>query len=96
MSDFKANTPYGIANNDPDQILWLADETIHHSPVYIQAQHSIFTYLILGGIKGWADGGLTGEGDGTISMGELQQFVQNKVRAGSWQQTTMPSLNILT
>ena len=80
VSDFKANTPYGIANNDPDQILWLADEAIHHSPVYIQAQHSIFTYLILGGIKGWADGELTGESDGTISMGELQQFVQNKLK----------------
>ena len=80
VTDFKSNTPYGIANNDPDQILWLADETTHHSPIYIQAQHSIFTYLMLGGVKGWADGELTGEVDGTISMGELQQFVQNKMK----------------
>ena len=80
ITEFKSNMPYGIANNDPDQILWLADEGAHHSPVYIQAQHSIFTYLILGGIKGWADGELTGEVDGTISMGELQQFVQNKMK----------------
>jgi len=80
ITDFKANTPYGIADNDPDQILWLADSDSHHSPVYIQAQHSIFTYLILGGIKGWADGELNGKKDGTVSMGELQQFVQDKMR----------------
>jgi len=80
ITDFKENTPYGIANNDPDQVLWLADEGTHNSPVYIQSQHSIFTYLLLGGIRGWADGELTGTADGTITMGELQQFVQDKMR----------------
>ena len=80
ITDFKENTPYGIANNDPDQVLWLADDGTHNSPIYIQSQHSIFTYLLLGGIKGWADGELTGTADGTITMGELQQFVQDKMR----------------
>ncbi len=80
ITDFKENTPYGIANNDPDQVLWLSDSSTQHSPIYIQAQHSIFTYLLLGGIKGWADGELTGTADGTVSMGELQQFVQDKMR----------------
>ena len=46
--------------------------TIHYSPVYIQAQHSIFTYLILGAQDGLM--GLNGESDGTISMGEMQMF----------------------
>jgi hypothetical protein len=79
ITDFKENTPYGIANNDPDQVLWLADDGTHNSPIYIQSQHSIFTYLLLGGIRGWADGELTGTADGTITMGELQQFVQDKM-----------------
>ncbi len=80
ITDFKQNTPYGIAQNDPDQVLWLADEGTRNSPIYIQAQHSIFTYLLLGGIKGWADGERTGTPDGTVTMGELQQFVQDKQR----------------
>lgn len=80
VSDFKENMPYAVANNDPDQILWISDTTTQASPAYIQAQHSIFTYLILGGIKGWADGELNGKPDNTVTMGELQHFVNNKMR----------------
>lgn len=73
------NQPYGIANNDPDEILWIADSGTYGNPAYIQAQHSLFTYLILGGVQGWADGELDNKPDGTITMGELQEFVAHKM-----------------
>ena len=69
--------PYAVSFTDPNKLLWTADENQGATTAYLQAQHSIFTYLLLGGLQGWADGQLSNEPNGDVSFAELQHFVHN-------------------
>ena len=77
FDDYEPFEPYAVTFSDPNKILWTADENQGPTIAYIQAQHSIFSYLILGGLQGWADGELNAMPDGRISFAELQHFVHN-------------------
>ena len=43
--------------------------------MFPQAQHGIFSYLMLGALRGWSDGVLTGNQDGVITLAEAQAYV---------------------
>lgn len=77
FDDYEPFEPYAVSFSDPTRILWTADENQGPTTAYIQAQHSIFSYLALGGLQGWADGELNNKPDGQISFSELQHFVHN-------------------
>lgn len=77
FDDYTPFEPYAVSFSDPNNILWTADENQGATIAYLQAQHSIFSYLLLGGLQGWADGELNSKPDGQISLAELQHFVHN-------------------
>ncbi len=43
-------------------------------------EHGAFTFAVAGALRGWADGQLNGEADGTITLEEAQLFVRKVLR----------------
>jgi len=65
--------------NQPEDeriVVWMADKRARSAPHYRAADHGMFTYLVSGALRGWADGGIDGVQDGHLSLGELQRFVR--------------------
>ena len=67
--------PNPSVTSDPDIHIWLSDESTKTAPMFPQAQHGIFSYLMLGALRGWSDGVLTGNQDGVITLAEAQAYV---------------------
>lgn len=44
------------------------------------ARHGAFTYLVLGALRGWADGELDGQRDGVVTLDEANVFVRRVLR----------------
>ncbi len=44
------------------------------------ASHGAFTYLVLGALRGWADGAIDGARDGSVSLDEGQVYVSRALR----------------
>jgi hypothetical protein len=44
------------------------------------ARHGAFTYALLGGLRGWADGAVSGTPDGAVTEDELQVYVLSALR----------------
>jgi len=57
-------------------VVWMADHRARTAPHYRAADHGMFTYLVAGALRGWADGALTGRKDGKLLLGEAQRFVR--------------------
>ena len=72
-------TPLPYSN--PNQIVWIPSEDQQPSPHFPIAQQGMFSYLIAGAFRGWADGELDGERDGTLTFGEMQYYVRHKMVA---------------
>ena len=64
-----------VPNFGPGVIVWLADSGTDGALAYPAAQHGLFTYLVLGSTRGWADGALHDEPDGMVSLLEAQSYV---------------------
>jgi hypothetical protein len=62
--------------NDDRVVVWMADAKARTAPHYRAADHGMFSYLVAGALRGWADGALGGSPDGLLSLGELQRFVR--------------------
>lgn len=59
----------------PGVIVWLAESGAGGALAYPSAQHGLFTYLVLGSTRGWADGVLYDDPDGQVSLLEAQTYV---------------------
>jgi hypothetical protein len=60
---------------DPRVVVWTAETTPVQPQLYAPARHGLFTWSVLGAMRGWADGELDGETDGKVTLGEAQSFV---------------------
>ena len=70
------NPPRFKAPEDERIVVWMADGRARTAPHYRAADHGMFTYLVSGALRGWADGALGDSPDGLLSLGELQRFVR--------------------
>lgn len=59
---------------------WLAQAGGGVAPEYPTAHHGLFTYFVLGALRGWADGGLGGLPNGEVTLEEAQAFVSKAAR----------------
>ena len=97
--------PNPTVTSDPNIHIWLSDESTQTAPIFPQAQHGIFSYLMLGALRGWSDGILTGNQDGAITLAEAQAYVvrtapalgvrlnptmTNEKEAGEWEMRSGP------
>ena len=57
-------------------VVWMADKTARNAPHYRAADHGMFTYLVAGALRGWADGAIDQRPDGILNLAELQRFVR--------------------
>ncbi len=61
-------------------IEWNAAQPDELSGPLEPVQHGAFTFAAVGALRGWADGQLSGEPDGTITLEEAQLFVAQTLR----------------
>lgn len=76
---FQVLSPVPVPNERT--ALWTSTGTAEASAVYPEAGHSMFTYFVVGGLRGWADGELGTADDGAVSLGEVQAYAGRLVRA---------------
>jgi len=60
---------------------WTAAQPNELSGPLEPAKHGAFTWAVVGALRGWADGQLTGEADGTITFDEADLYVQEVLRS---------------
>ncbi|MBT3222897.1 MAG: caspase family protein [Proteobacteria bacterium] len=75
---------------EPDRrfTIWTAASANELSSSYDAAKHGLFTYFAIGALRGWADGEISGEANGSVSLQEAQQYVNRALRSvGSRSQT---------
>ncbi len=66
---------------DERATIWSATSTAEASGVYGAASHSMFTYWVVGALRGWADGAMGTQPDGDVTVAEAQAYVNKMVRA---------------
>ena len=44
------------------------------------AEHGAFTYFVVGAMRGWADGEVTGQADGVVTLNEAELYVSRALR----------------
>ena len=76
---FQVLSPVPVPNDRT--ALWTSTSTAESSAVYPEAGHSTFTYFVVGGLRGWADGELGSADDGAVTLGEAQAYAGRLVRA---------------
>ena len=80
-----AREKIGTATPLPDanfsEIVWIPSEDQSPAPFFPIVQHGLFTYLVAGSWRGWADGEIDGRRDGTLTFGEMQNYVRHKMVA---------------
>ncbi|MBN1335020.1 MAG: caspase family protein [Deltaproteobacteria bacterium] len=59
----------------PKIVLWTATSTSETPEVWEETRHGLFTWLVLGALRGWADGALGDLPDGIVTVGEAQEYV---------------------
>ncbi len=68
--------PVSLAVQPESQnVLWMAAKFGQRSGSIDQAQHGAFTYALLGALRGWADGEVSGRRDGQVTLEEAHQYV---------------------
>jgi len=61
-------------------VYWMAERATGDAQMYPVAKHGLFTWTVLAGLRGWADGAVTGETDGKVTLQEAQQFSADAMR----------------
>ena len=61
---------------DDRVVVWMADKQARSAPHYRAADHGMFSYLVAGALRGWADGAINQRPDGILTLGEAQRFVR--------------------
>lgn len=62
-------------------VVWAAATDARRAERFVAAKHGLFTWTVLGALRGWADGALDGTPDGTVTLGEAQVYAQDAARA---------------
>ncbi len=65
---------------DPRIVLWTAAAADGAPDLLYAARHGAFSYLVVGALRGWADGALGGERDGMVTAAEAQAYVDDLVQ----------------
>ncbi len=61
----------------PSKVLtWSATSANEIAGSLKRARHGAFSYLVLGALRGWADGELSGYRDGRVELGEARAYVE--------------------
>lgn len=83
--------PVYAAPPTPKVTYWTAASPSEVSGPYDPAQHGLFTYFVVGALRGWADGELDGQRDGEVTLAEASRYVYDAVRgvAGGEQQPAL-------
>ncbi|MEC7988216.1 MAG: caspase family protein [Myxococcota bacterium] len=68
-----------LPNSNPTEVIWIPSEDHSSSPNLPISQHGLFTYLVSGSLRGWADGEISGQEDGTLTLHEAQSYVRHKM-----------------
>ncbi len=64
---------------DNDRLtVWSADQDMLLAPIWETANQGLFTWMVTAAIRGWADGSLSGETDGTVTLHEAQAWVRQQ------------------
>ncbi len=81
----------------PQVTVWSATSADELSGPFEDAKHGLFTYFLVGALRGWADGEIDGQSDGQVTLGEAQQYVFGAVRTigGGEQNPTQEKRNDL-
>ncbi len=77
---FAAPVTMTLQANSKPIVLWTAASEGEKSGPIEQAGHGAFTYAALGALRGWADGELDGQKDGSVTTDEAQAFVNRFLR----------------
>jgi hypothetical protein len=70
-----------------DSFVWTAASPTEISVGYEGAEHGLFTYAVLGALRGWADGVMGDEADGDVTLAEAEVYVRRRVASVSRNQT---------
>lgn len=71
--------PY-VAISTPRVVTWAATKEGELAGGYDSAGHGLFTYFVLGALRGWADGAVDDTTDSRVSLQEAQAYVAQAVR----------------
>lgn len=77
----KKNPPAMAAPSVEKVTVWTASAGGDAATYYPAAAHGLFSWLVLGGLRGWADGSTGGARNGDVSFEEAQAFVDKQLRA---------------
>ena len=69
-----------VPQSNPKVVYWVAERETGDTQMYPVAKHGLFTWTVLGGLRGWADGAVTGEADGKVTLHEAQVFSADAMR----------------
>lgn len=75
-------------------VVWSATKGGEQARPLRAAKYGAFTYLAVGALRGWADGEISGQRDGAVTLAEAQAYVKRGLRvvqvAGQTPMTTGP------
>ncbi len=61
-------------------MVWMATTGEEVAGIYEPVRHGLFTYLVLGALRGWADGAEGDMPDGMVTLSEAQAYVSDSMR----------------
>lgn len=68
------------AMKQPGVLEWTAASPGEWSGPFDAAKHGAFTYLVVGALRGWADGYVSGSRDGKVTIDEAQLYVEESLK----------------
>ncbi len=60
-------------------VVWTAGRPTESAVALHRARHGLFTYFVIGALRGWADGAADGARDGVVTLGEAAIYVERIV-----------------
>lgn len=78
--------------------VWIANTGPESAISYAATGHGMFTYFVLGALRGWADGYLGGSGNAEVSYEEAQAWVTKNLRTvggKAWAPSAEPRADVL-
>lgn len=66
--------PGAFPTDDERVAYWSADTGLGASQAFEPAKHGLFTWAVMGALRGWADGELDGRPDGRVTLAEAQLY----------------------
>lgn len=70
----EVEVPEPTSPADPRVVVWSARKDAGSAYAWSAAQHGLFTWSVLGALRGWADGEIDGNTDHQVTLAEAQAF----------------------